>query len=81
MKALRVAAARVWAMAAVTLVAACATRPYVPPQPVSPLEPAYKENVGWKPGQPADAALRGNWWEVFGDPQLNALEQQVDISN
>jgi NodT family efflux transporter outer membrane factor (OMF) lipoprotein len=25
--------------------------------------------------------LRGNWWELFGDPDLNALEQQIDVSN
>jgi NodT family efflux transporter outer membrane factor (OMF) lipoprotein len=36
---------------------------------------------GWKVGQPQDAALHGNWWEVFGDSQLNALEEQVNISN
>jgi len=36
---------------------------------------------GWKVAQPQDAALHGKWWEIFGDPQLNALEEQVDISN
>jgi len=36
---------------------------------------------GWKVAQPQDAALHGNWWEIFGDPQLNALEEQVNISN
>ncbi len=35
----------------------------------------------WKPAQPADAASRGRWWEVFGDPVLNALEEQVTVSN
>ena len=43
--------------------------------------PAYKEAEGWKVAQPSDAALHGNWWELFGDPQLNALEQQVNVSN
>ncbi|MGA8706100.1 MAG: efflux transporter outer membrane subunit [Steroidobacteraceae bacterium] len=43
--------------------------------------PAYKELEGWKVAQPADASLHGNWWELFGDPDLNALEQQVDVSN
>ena len=43
--------------------------------------PAYKEAEGWKVAQPDDAALHGNWWELFGDPQLNALEQQVNVSN
>ena len=36
---------------------------------------------GWKLAQPKDDALRGNWWEIFGDPQLNALEEKVNISN
>ena len=42
---------------------------------------AYKEVGVWKPAQPNDQNLGGNWWEVFQDPQLNALEQQVDVSN
>jgi NodT family efflux transporter outer membrane factor (OMF) lipoprotein len=25
--------------------------------------------------------LGGNWWEIFQDPQLNALEQQINVSN
>ena len=36
---------------------------------------------GWKEAQPSDGELRGNWWEIFGDPALNALEEQVNISN
>jgi NodT family efflux transporter outer membrane factor (OMF) lipoprotein len=36
---------------------------------------------GWKVAQPKDSALHGNWWEIFGDPQLNSLEEKVSISN
>ncbi len=43
--------------------------------------PAYKEAEGWKTAQPQDASLRGKWWEIFNDPQLNALEEKVNISN
>jgi NodT family efflux transporter outer membrane factor (OMF) lipoprotein len=43
--------------------------------------PAYTEVRDWKPAQPNDQNLGGNWWEIFQDPQLNALEQQVDVSN
>ncbi len=50
--------------------------------------PAYKEspaqvpaNGTWTVAQPADAKLRGKWWEVFNDPELNALEEQLDINN
>ena len=58
-------------------------------KPTVPMAPAFKEQVpdsykqsdGWKPAQPSDQALRGNWWEVFGDPQLNALEEQLTASN
>src|SRR5580658_4420032 len=43
--------------------------------------PVYKELDGWKVAQPQDTSIRGNWWELFGDPQLNALEEQVNVSN
>ena len=36
---------------------------------------------GWKPAQPSDDVSRGKWWEVFQVPELNALQEQVDISN
>jgi NodT family efflux transporter outer membrane factor (OMF) lipoprotein len=42
---------------------------------------SYKESQGWKTAQPSDAVLRGDWWTLFGDPGLNALEAQVDVSN
>ena len=50
---------------------------------------AYKELTptdfpstdGWKVAQPKDDALRGKWWEIFNDPQLNALEEKVNVSN
>ena len=49
--------------------------------PSVPMADAYKETNGWKMAQPQDDAIRGKWWEVFGDPQLNAYEDQVTISN
>jgi NodT family efflux transporter outer membrane factor (OMF) lipoprotein len=39
---------------------------------------AYKE---WKAATPSDATLRGDWWTLFGDSNLNTLEQQIDVSN
>jgi NodT family efflux transporter outer membrane factor (OMF) lipoprotein len=42
---------------------------------------AYKEDANWRPAQPSDTTIRGNWWEVFGDSALNALEEQVTVSN
>lgn len=52
-------------------------------RPALPAPPAYKEAPpeGWKEARPGDGELRGNWWEIFGDPALNALEEQVSISN
>jgi len=57
--------------------------------PAAPTPTAYKELTpanfpatdGWKVAQPQDDALRGKWWEMFNDPELNALEEQVAISN
>src|SRR6202142_968678 len=50
--------------------------------------PAYKESPSdstetgdWTVAQPSDAMLRGKWWEIFNDPELNALEDQLDINN
>jgi NodT family efflux transporter outer membrane factor (OMF) lipoprotein len=50
-------------------------------KPTTQIPPAYKENANWKPAQPSDQAQKGNWWEIFQDPQLNALEEKVNVSN
>jgi NodT family efflux transporter outer membrane factor (OMF) lipoprotein len=50
-------------------------------KPTSEIPPAYKENANWKPAQPSDQAQKGNWWEIFQDPQLNALEDKINVSN
>jgi NodT family efflux transporter outer membrane factor (OMF) lipoprotein len=47
----------------------------------SPTQFKENENEGWKVAQPSDAMLRGKWWEIFNDPELNALEEQLDINN
>jgi NodT family efflux transporter outer membrane factor (OMF) lipoprotein len=70
------------------ILSGCVVGPkYHPPQPQAPA-PAYKESPdnfkddqGWTVAQPADAKLRGKWWEIFNDPELNALEDQLDINN
>jgi NodT family efflux transporter outer membrane factor (OMF) lipoprotein len=36
---------------------------------------------GWTVAQPRDASLRGKWWEIYSDPELNALEEQLNINN
>ena len=46
------------------------------------LTPAdFSKTDGWKVAQPQDNVLHGKWWTMFNDPQLNALEEQVNISN
>jgi NodT family efflux transporter outer membrane factor (OMF) lipoprotein len=58
-------------------------------RPTVQIPAAYKEDVsdayngtdGWKRAQPGDELVRGRWWEVFNDAQLNALEERVNISN
>jgi NodT family efflux transporter outer membrane factor (OMF) lipoprotein len=61
-------------------------------RPDAPTAPAFKEsavpvpppnppNGGWKQVGPNDSAIRPNWWEIYQDPQLDKLEQQVGISN
>jgi NodT family efflux transporter outer membrane factor (OMF) lipoprotein len=59
------------------------TKPSVPMAPGYKESPpaSFKENDGWKVSQPSDAQLKGNWWELFGDPQLNALEARVKGAN
>jgi NodT family efflux transporter outer membrane factor (OMF) lipoprotein len=49
--------------------------------PTAQIPPAYKEAEGWKPAQPNDQNLGGDWWTLFQDPQLNDLELQVNVSN
>jgi NodT family efflux transporter outer membrane factor (OMF) lipoprotein len=69
------------------LLAACNPAPtYVKPPAVAPaaykeVPPEFKEGTGWKLAQPGDDKLPMKWWEMYNDPQLNALEEQVKISN
>jgi NodT family efflux transporter outer membrane factor (OMF) lipoprotein len=50
-------------------------------KPSVPMTPAYKETDGWKVAEPSDHLPRGQWWEIFGDPELNALEEQITAAN
>lgn len=60
--------------------AACAAGPdYVRPKLEAPAE--YKELQGWRAAQPADTLPKGEWWSLFGDPQLDSLIGRIEISN
>jgi len=58
-------------------------------RPAVPAPSAFKESgpqqapdgTVWKPAQPQDATLRGKWWEIYQEPELNSLEEKLDISN
>ncbi len=50
-------------------------------KPTTQIPPAYKEIGSWKPAEPSDAERKGKWWEIFQDPQLNALEEHLTVSN
>src|SRR6202158_1594332 len=50
-------------------------------KPVAQIPPSYKEMGNWKPACPSDAARKDNWWEVFKDPELDALEDKLTVSN
>ncbi len=65
---------------AVALPVGCAVGPdYRKPEMQAPA--AYKENVDWKVAQPQENVVRGAWWKIFRDPQLDALLEQINISN
>ena len=82
---------RVMALLTLLLVSAgCAVGPnYKRPSAAAP--PAFKEQppvnfkeaeaAGWKQSQPGDAYSKGRWWELYNDAALNALEEQVSVSN
>lgn len=60
-------------------------------QPSATAEPppgSYKESpvhfaggIGWQAASPSDAMLRGEWWKIFKEPELDALESQLNINN
>ncbi|CAE6821565.1 efflux transporter outer membrane subunit [Paraburkholderia haematera] len=64
-----------------TLLASCAVGPDYK-RPAAEIPASYKEAApGWKVAQPADQQDRGDWWTLYEDPQLNALEDKLNASN
>src|SRR5712664_2350954 len=68
------------ALAGVLSIAGCAVGPKYN-RPAVEVPPAYKEVGDWKPAQPNEQNLGGAWWQIFQDSQLNALEEQINVSN
>jgi len=53
-------------------------------RPTAPVPVALKElkdNDQWKMATPSDGLIKGKWWEIFGDPELNRLEELVNVNN
>ena len=69
------AAARV-VLAAAAMLSGCALAPPLK-IPAVPTAAAYKEAGPWIPAQPADGLSRGDWWKLYGDPDLNALQMRL----
>ena len=69
-------------IAAAIVLSGCAVGPNYK-RPAAPASATFKEPPppGWKQAQPNAAIPRGKWWEIYNDPQLNALEEQVAINN
>jgi NodT family efflux transporter outer membrane factor (OMF) lipoprotein len=67
-------------VAAFALLAGCTVGPKYNKPPVA-TPPAFKESEGWKVAQPSDAAIKGKWWEMFNDAELNSLEEKVSVNN
>ncbi|TDY24800.1 NodT family efflux transporter outer membrane factor (OMF) lipoprotein [Paraburkholderia sp. BL6665CI2N2] len=69
------------AAAFASLLAACAVGPDYK-RPAAEIPASYKEAApGWKVAQPADQQDRGDWWSIYEDPQLNALEERLNTAN
>lgn len=72
------------------LLSGCMVGPkyHTPPAVAQAPPTTYKESPtqfqntdGWKVAQPQDAMLHGKWWEIYNDPELNALEERLNIDN
>jgi len=50
-------------------------------RPTADVPANFKEAGEWKAAQPSDESTKGSWWKVYQDPQLNALEDQISVSN
>ena len=69
------------AAAAALALAGCAVGPSYQKPEVQPPASFKEAGAEWKPAHPADAAPKGKWWEIFNDPILDGLAEQVEASN
>ena len=74
----------------IVLLSGCTVGPHYS-KPATPAPPAFKESApaaysaglpgSWQPANPQDATLKGKWWEMFNEPELNGLEEQLNVNN
>jgi NodT family efflux transporter outer membrane factor (OMF) lipoprotein len=74
----------------VSFLGGCAVGPHYE-RPIASTPESFKESSPdawrnalagtWQPARPEDGALKGKWWEIFNEPELNALEETLDIDN
>jgi NodT family efflux transporter outer membrane factor (OMF) lipoprotein len=88
-------AGSVAALSALGLLAGCKAVGPDYKRPVYTAPPVYKETGasavvvpppnpaggGWQPASPSDGMLKGKWWEIYQDPQLNRLEERIPTYN
>jgi outer membrane protein TolC len=71
---------RIAGVLALVLLSGCVVGPTYR-RPSAPMTASFKEAAGWTMSRPMDAAPKGDWWSVFNDPDLDALERRVAVSN
>ena len=76
----RIARRTAWWLGSCALLSACSVGPKYH-RPAVAVAPTYKELGNWKQAEPQDTIVRGQWWEIFQDSQLNGLEARVDHGN
>lgn len=67
-------------LCAVVVLSACEVGPDYA-RPSAPVSATFKEDRGWKPADPQEAASSAAWWRIYNDPVLDKLESELEISN
>lgn len=78
---MRTPLSRLLLVASCACVAGCSMAPNYQRPAMAAIPAQFKEEPGWSVAVPSDAAARGAWWDLFGDPVLGALEQRVEVTN
>jgi NodT family efflux transporter outer membrane factor (OMF) lipoprotein len=70
-----------WMVVGLFALSGCVVGPHYS-RPPAPVPNQFKETPpNWKQAQPSDQLQRGKWWEIYQDPELNHLEERIEVSN